>query len=101
MNKIEKETRIGKINCITFKEKTDNVANYINIVNDKGCWSYVGKFVEKKSQLLSLSIDDGCIVEHIVIHELLHTLMLHHEHNRPDRDDWIRILKYNIKEGLY
>ena len=34
-----------------------------------------------------------------VVHELIHTLGLWHEHNRPDRDDHISINWDNIEES--
>ena len=97
MRIIENQTRKYGFDCIKFKHGTNNEANYLNIVNDRGCYSEVGKIKENKSQFLSLDIGSGCVVKQVVIHELVHALMFHHEHKRPDRDEYIQIFSDNIK----
>ena len=42
----------------------------------------------------------SCVEPDIVIHELLHTIGLWHEHMRADRDDYIRVLYKNIEPGM-
>ena len=95
MKIIEDQTRKDGITCIKFKKRT-NEANYLDIKNDNGCWSHIGKFVESKPQVLSLDTGVGCVTLSIVIHELVHALMFEHEHKRPDRDEWIEIIEENI-----
>ena len=34
---------------------------------------------------------------YVVTHEILHALGFHHEQQRPDRDDFIRVIWSNIK----
>lgn len=60
------------------------------------CWSTVGR--NGGQQLLSLSVY-GCMDRGIIQHELLHALGFHHEHNRSDRDEHVRINWENVPEG--
>ncbi len=96
MRIIEDQTRKDGFYCIKFQNVTNKETNYLNIINDRGCYSYVGKTKQNKSQLLSLDSYSGCVVKEVVIHELVHALMFHHEHKRPDRDEYIQVFKDNI-----
>ena len=99
MRIIEDETRKDGFDCIKFQNGTNKETNYLNIINDRGCYSEVGKTKQNKSQLLSLDTYTGCVVKQVVIHELVHALMFHHEHKRPDRDEYIQIFKENIDQS--
>ena len=68
---VEDQTRVGNTDCIKFIERT-NQKNYLRIVSEKGCWSYVGRFVEQIPQ--SLSLATGCVYQGIVAHEIIHAL---------------------------
>ena len=59
------------------------------------CESYIGKKGGK--QLLSLG--SGRKNRGHVTHELMHALGFFHEHTRPDRDKFVKILWDNIKRG--
>jgi hypothetical protein len=45
MKMVEDQTRVGNTDCIKFIERK-NQENYLRIISGKGCWSYVGRFVE-------------------------------------------------------
>ena len=72
MKSIEDQTRIGSRDCITFKERK-NQMNYLEIKDDPGCNSFVGKLVQARSQIISLD-RNGCINMHTIVHELVHAL---------------------------
>ena len=46
-----------------------------------------------------LSLGSGCKNRGHVTHELMHALGFFHEHTRPDRDKFVKILWHNIKSG--
>ncbi|KAI1294719.1 Zinc metalloproteinase nas-8 [Halotydeus destructor] len=90
MQEIEKNT------CIVFKKRTRE-RNYVKIIYEDGCWSYVGR--QKKVQELSLG--KGCQRTGTVVHELMHALGVYHEHERFDRDSYIKIKWENIEKKQY
>ncbi|KAK2149396.1 hypothetical protein LSH36_454g04033 [Paralvinella palmiformis] len=62
-----------------------------------GCYSFVGKTSSVPQQLNLAPI---CLTQFgIPVHEIGHALGLWHEHQRIDRDQWIRVIKKNI--GYY
>lgn len=69
---------------------------YIKVINDAGCYSYVGRIGGE--QELSLQ-RDGCLYDTTVKHEFMHALGFFHEQSRPDRDDYVMILWDNIENG--
>ncbi len=47
----------------------------------------------------AISIGKNCDKFGIVVHELGHVVGFWHEHTRPDRDDWVTIIRENIMAG--
>ncbi|KAI5616978.1 six-cysteine containing astacin protease 1 precursor, partial [Silurus asotus] len=84
-----------KSTCIRFKQRTKEV-DYINIISDEGCYSFVGRVGGQQN--LSLQ-HPGCVYRKTVQHELLHALGFHHEQCRSDRDKHIKILLENVIDG--
>ncbi|CAI5448992.1 unnamed protein product [Caenorhabditis angaria] len=80
-----------QVSCFKFIERS-NQRDYIFIVPLDGCYSYVGKIGGR--QTLSLAID--CIADYIIWHELMHAIGFEHEHQRPDRDSFIRVDYQNV-----
>jgi len=80
--------------CLRMVKRTTE-EDYINIVKGKGCFSAVGRMFGKQK----LSLDDGCVQHSTVVHELMHAAGFFHEHNRPDRNTYIRIAWENIPQN--
>ncbi|XP_046696389.1 low choriolytic enzyme-like [Silurus meridionalis] len=84
-----------KSTCIRFISRTNEV-DYINIISDIGCYSYVGRIGGQQN----LSLHHlGCVYHKTVQHELLHALGFHHEQSRSDRDEHVKILFENVRDG--
>ncbi|XP_065335587.1 hatching enzyme 1.2-like [Cloeon dipterum] len=84
--------------CVRFKPYNGSQSNYLIIKSDNsGCWATLGK--AGGIQYVNLQIP-GCVtLIGTPIHELMHTLGFFHEHTRPDRDHWIKILWENVDRG--
>ncbi|XP_053392372.1 zinc metalloproteinase nas-36-like isoform X2 [Mercenaria mercenaria] len=86
--------------CIDFSKSVSN-DNYNQIVfiskqGDERCGStYVG--MKPGSQEIYLGKD--CFKRDIILHEVGHALGFYHEHNRADRDSYIKIHYENIEQG--
>ncbi|KHJ88653.1 astacin [Oesophagostomum dentatum] len=85
---------LEKVACFRFTERT-NEPDFLAIVPLDGCYSYVGKVGGR--QVLSLAPD--CVADYIVWHEVMHAIGFEHEHQRPDRDDFIRVEYSNVEVG--
>ena len=53
------------------------------------CSSFVGRLYSFRQQ--GVSLGPGCVTIGTALHELGHVIGFHHEHNRPDRDQYINI----------
>ncbi|KAL7645900.1 UNVERIFIED_CONTAM: hypothetical protein RMT77_002797 [Armadillidium vulgare] len=81
--------------CVRFKKRT-NEQDYLYITHTKErCSSYIGRIGGPQE----MSLPTHCNTPHTVLHELLHSLGFDHEHQRPDRDDYVTILHDNVKKG--
>ncbi|CAF1098425.1 unnamed protein product [Didymodactylos carnosus] len=89
-------------NCIRFVRRS-NEPTWLRITASTGCWSYLGQIYTSGAQDLSLRKDSNynCVSQGTVIHELMHALGYDHEHNRPDRDNYIQIEWNNVQSDLF
>ena len=46
-------------------------------------------------------MSSACFTLRTVLHELGHAIGFYHEHQRPDRDEYITVYRDNIVPGLY
>ncbi|CAF1360704.1 unnamed protein product [Rotaria sordida] len=96
MRRIEEATAINGKPCIQFRPKIPSDGAYVSFFNGQGCWAHLGYYSGSESLV---SLGPGCVYLDIITHELMHTLGFHHEHQRPDRDQYIQINWENIDEG--
>jgi len=95
MRKIEEATAFNSKPCIQFRPKLPSDTAYISIFDGEYCYARLGYYPKSEG---TLSLGSGCIHLGTIIHELMHTLDFHHEHQRPDRDQYIKINWENIEE---
>lgn len=89
---------ISRRTCIDWVPKSSRDKNWVAISNrEKGCYSYVGRSPRKDGSQ-PLNLGTGCGGRRQVQHEMGHAMGYFHEQNRPDRDNYIRILWNNIQK---
>ncbi|CAH1257391.1 ASTL [Branchiostoma lanceolatum] len=79
--------------CIRFVPRT-NQRDYVHIKRLSGCWSDIGV----SGGVQELSLGSGCLWKGTIIHELMHAVGFWHEHQRPDRDDYVTIRLQNVEQ---
>ncbi|XP_053671287.1 hatching enzyme 1.2-like [Anopheles nili] len=87
-----------RFTCVRFRRRRTIAPvdkTYVSIDNiDAGCWSDVGRGVERSV----VNLQPGCANALITpVHELMHSLGFYHEHNRLDRDRYVTILYDNMQ----
>ncbi|KAI6177674.1 Metalloendopeptidase [Aphelenchoides bicaudatus] len=88
---------IEKVSCFRFVEKKPEHRDYLNIEPGETIQAAVGR--QGGPQEVSLPGWLG-VVEHIAVHELLHSLGADHEHQRGDRDSFIDVHTENIEPDM-
>lgn len=84
--------------CIRLvPRRPEDHKTYLKLVDDGGCWSYMGRTEESGPQELSLS--GGCEYSDTVIHEVMHALGFWHEQSRHDRDQYVTVKLQNAISG--
>ena len=80
--------------CLRFREAT---SGYRVVVVDNGrCQSRVGFTNSSDNQELSLN-SPWCMIPETIEHEFMHAIGVQHTHSRPDRHNYVKIIKDNIE----
>lgn len=85
-----------KLNGVVSIVPRTNQYNYVKVVKDSGCWSFVGMLGRGPQDL---SLGAGCVTNSIAQHEFIHALGFLHTHQRIDRDDYVIINLDNVVDG--
>ncbi|VDO64748.1 unnamed protein product [Haemonchus placei] len=85
---------LEQISCFRFVPRSDE-KDFLAFMPLDGCYSYVGKV--GGTQVISLAVD--CIADYIIWHEVMHAIGFEHEHQRPDRDQFIKVEYSNVQQG--
>ncbi|CAF1510752.1 unnamed protein product [Adineta ricciae] len=96
MRRMEETTAIDGKPCIQFRPKLPSDNAYISIFDGQGCWAHLGHRFRTETLV---SLGGGCVYQGPITHELMHTLDFLHEHQRPDRDQYIQINWENVAEN--
>jgi hypothetical protein len=88
--------QFANISC----EIREGEGSYLLVMNDGsgGCWSYVGMNPAGESRL---NLGDGCWDDYTVSHEIGHALGFAHEHQRPDRDQYVNVDARIVNDSAY
>ncbi|KAE9549800.1 hypothetical protein FO519_006981, partial [Halicephalobus sp. NKZ332] len=81
--------------CIRFVPKAPTDKDYIVISKLDGCYADFARVGGKQQ----VSLSDECVDYPTVIHELMHVIGFIHEHQRDDRDGYVKIVWENIING--
>lgn len=88
MREIESKT------CVKFVERSWYHNDYVELIQDSGCWSYVGRVGGSQQ----LSLGSTCGNMKLMLHELMHSIGFYHKHSQHDRDQYLTIHWNNIQE---
>lgn len=88
--------KIENVTCVTFKPvtiETDFLEIWLR--RNRPCGAFIGY---TDTHVKAMFLQDDCMEENGILHELMHVLGFHHEHNRFDRDRYVAINYTNIVE---
>uniref|UniRef100_A0A915LJH7 Metalloendopeptidase n=1 Tax=Meloidogyne javanica TaxID=6303 RepID=A0A915LJH7_MELJA len=81
--------------CIRFVPKTSTDVDYVDIAKIDGCFADFSRVGGRQQ----VSLVDECIEYATIIHEFMHVIGFIHEHQREDRDGFVRIMWENVIDG--
>lgn len=85
--------------CVRFVPRQPTDVSYVEITPNDGTDSYCYSYVGRQGGRQIMKMFGECMRNGAMIHELGHVVGFNHEHQRPDRDDYIIIHFQNINPG--
>ncbi|KAL4220458.1 hypothetical protein ACF0H5_020859 [Mactra antiquata] len=90
-------TEWERYTCLSFRPSNRNDRNIVRFQNGLGCNSQLGMVGGEQA----LNLDkNGCRYKGLYLHEIGHAVGLVHEHQLPNRDDYIEILTQNVQPNM-
>ena len=83
------------VRCVPHRDETRFV---VVLQSEEGCFASIGA-PARASGVGFINLGDGCWHTDVIAHEVGHVLGMMHEHQRPDRDDYIVVRMENVEEG--
>lgn len=83
-----------KTNIVLFPRRPKVDKNYVEFRDATECKSHVGRKGGKQTVDLASKCSKTAIM-----HEIGHALGMYHEHQRPDRNNFVTVLLQNVKKG--
>lgn len=88
----------GSVSNVRCVDRTTE-ARYIHVTkSSSGCFAHLGTHTVGPHQM-NLQ-DNACWTQRTVLHEIGHALGLMHEHQRPERDQFIEVRLQNVRSGV-
>lgn len=82
--------------CLRFQKMTSKPSGpHLSFFRGGGCYSNVGRVNRSTGQKISLG--EGCWYKGTAVHEIGHAIGFFHEQSRPDRDNYVEIVRDNIR----
>lgn len=88
---------VAKVRCVKGPYKGRRLTVSTSFMGStKGCWSMLGSDYYFMGIRRRMNLGKGCESYTTVLHELGHALGLTHEHQRPDRDKFVKVFAENV-----
>ncbi|KAJ6635889.1 Zinc metalloproteinase nas-15 [Pseudolycoriella hygida] len=87
--------------CVRFVPRQPTDSSYVEITPDDGTPSYCYSYVGRQGGRQIMKMFGECMRNGAMLHELGHVVGFNHEHQRPDRDDYILIHFENINPAFH
>ncbi|CAH1795857.1 unnamed protein product, partial [Owenia fusiformis] len=85
----------NRLSCMKWvPRKSEKYYVKFKALEDEGCYSELG-FVRERGQ--EINLEDGCVYRETILHEIMHAMGFEHEHQRMDRDKYVKIYWENIE----
>lgn len=81
--------------CLKIEPAEDYDKNFVLFQNGPVCSSFVGM----RGGMQPIILGGACRKKRTVLHEFGHAVGFYHQHNRPDRDDYVEIVWTNVVKG--